>query len=52
MRQMKTDEEESNDHLDESDQEVLPDKSNASQSGSTDSELNEDSLYRYDFIIR
>ena len=38
-----TDEEESNDHLDESDQEVLPDKSNASQSGSTDSELNEDS---------
>ena len=38
-----TDEEESNNHLDESDQEVLPDKSNASQSGSTDSELNEDS---------
>ncbi|MBP3907405.1 MAG: M15 family metallopeptidase [Turicibacter sp.] len=38
-----TDEEQSNDHLDESDEEVLPDKSNASQSGSTDSELNEDS---------
>ena len=38
-----TDEEESNDHLDESDQEVLPDKCIASQSGSTDSELNEDS---------
>ena len=37
------DEEESNDHLDESDQEVLPDKSNASQSDSMDSELNEDS---------